>query len=143
MVPSFASPEPVLLFDGECGLCQRVVRLLLRGDRRGVLRFAPLQSPAAQDYLRLHGLPLADFDSLVFVPDWSHRERREFLLRTDGVIAAVRCIGGWARWLAALAILPASWRDAGYRLIARFRYRIFGEWRPRPLPSKWTARFLE
>ena len=143
MVLPPAAPGPVLLFDGECGLCQRVVRLLLRYDRRGVLHFAPLQGPAAQNYLRLHGLPVADFDSLVFVPDWSQRERREFLLRTDGIVAALRQIGGWARWGAAMAILPASWRDAGYKLIARFRYRLFGQWRPRPLPPEWAPRFLE
>src|SRR4051812_37486572 len=50
------APVPVLFFDGECGLCNRVVRLLLRLDTRGRLRFAPLQGPVAQDYLRAHGL---------------------------------------------------------------------------------------
>jgi hypothetical protein len=50
-----ARPDPVLLFDGECGLCQRLVRVLLGLDRRGRLRFAPLQGPAAQSYLRQHG----------------------------------------------------------------------------------------
>jgi predicted DCC family thiol-disulfide oxidoreductase YuxK len=38
-----AATGPVLFFDGECGLCNRVVRLMLRLDRRGRLRYAPLQ----------------------------------------------------------------------------------------------------
>ncbi|HVO09767.1 MAG TPA: DCC1-like thiol-disulfide oxidoreductase family protein, partial [Vicinamibacteria bacterium] len=33
---------PVLFYDGGCGLCHLSVRLLLRLDRRGRLRFAPL-----------------------------------------------------------------------------------------------------
>jgi len=145
-----ASPDartaagPVLLFDGECGLCNRCVRLLLRLDREGRLRFAPLQSPAAQAYLRVQGLPTEDFDSLVFVPDWSRRDGAGFLRRTDGVIAALRAVGGLARGLAGvLAVFPAAWRDAGYWVVARWRYRIFGAWHPRPLARpEWAARFL-
>lgn len=135
---------PVLLFDGDCGLCQRVVRLLLRLDRAGRLYFSALQSPSAQGFLRAHGLPTKDFDSLVFVPDWGHRSEPEFLLRTDGAIAALRACGGRGRALAALiAIWPKTWRDAGYRVIGRWRYRLFGPWRPRPLPcAEWAARFL-
>ena len=57
--------RPVLLFDGECGLCNGVVRFLLRQDTAARLHFAPLQSGPAQEYLRAQGLPTADFDSLV------------------------------------------------------------------------------
>jgi predicted DCC family thiol-disulfide oxidoreductase YuxK len=136
---------PVLLYDGECGLCNRIVRLLLRLDHTERLRFARLQGDAGQAYLRAHGLPVADFDSLVFVPDWGRRGQREFLLRTDGVIAALRGCGGLGRALAAgLAVFPAAWRDAGYRLVARWRYRIFGAWRPRPLGRpELLERFIE
>jgi len=147
MVPSLElSPAgPVLLFDGACGLCNRIVRLLLRLDRGGRLTYAPLQGSAAQAYLRAAGLPTEDFDSLVFVPNWERREEKAFLLRTDGVIAALRAVGGPARGLAGLlAVFPPGWRDAGYRMVARWRYRIFGEWHPRPLArAEWAARFLE
>lgn len=137
---------PVLFFDGDCGLCNRLVRFLLRLDRSGRLRFSPLQGPPAQRYLAAHGLPTVDFDTLVFVPDWSRRERREYHVRTSGVIGALRAIGtGPARLLAAsLAIFPAPLRDAGYRLVGRWRYRLFGPWRARPLPRpEWGARFLD
>lgn len=144
-----ASPDtrtvagPVLLFDGECGLCNRCVRLLLRLDREARLRFAPLQSPAAQAYLKAQGLPTEDFDSLVFVPDWANAAEVP-LRRTDGVLAALRLCPGTGRTLAAvLGIFPAVWRDAGYKLIARWRYRIWGEWRPRPLARpEWAGRFF-
>lgn len=136
--------DPVLLYDGDCGLCNRVVRLLLRLDPDGRLRFARLQSEPAQHYLSAQGLPVEDFDSLVFVPDWTRRPDGGYLLRTDGVIAALRSGGGLGAELAAiLAVWPAAWRDAGYRLVARWRYRVFGEWRPRPLArAEWAERFL-
>lgn len=135
---------PVLLFDGECGLCHRVLRLLLRLDRRAVLRFAPLQGASAQDYLRAHGLPATDFETLVWVPDWSRREREDHLLRTAGVMAALHAVGATGRVLAAmLAVFPAGWRDAVYGRVSRWRHRIFGPWRERPLArADWVERFL-
>ena len=136
---------PVLLFDGECGLCQRVVRLLLRLDRRGGLRFAPLQGSAAQEFLRSHGWPTEDFDTLVFVPDWSRRMEKTFLLRTAGAVAALRAGGGAGRGLGyVLAIMPAALRDAGYRVVARVRRRLFGPGRlDHAWRQPWSARFLD
>jgi predicted DCC family thiol-disulfide oxidoreductase YuxK len=148
--PSAAAPtaapadvrRPVLLFDGECGLCHAIVRFLLRADRTGRLHFAPLQSAPAQAYLRTRGLPTADFDSLVFVSDWSRPELAP-LLRTDGALAALGELGG--RWtvFARLRTLPRRLRDPCYALVARTRYALFGRYRPRPLADpSWSARFL-
>jgi predicted DCC family thiol-disulfide oxidoreductase YuxK len=142
--PTQLYPDPVLLFDGECGLCNRVVRLLLRVDRQARLRYAPLQSAPAQAFLASRRLPAQDFESLVFVTDWAHRDTAPFLMRTAGVAAALRVCGGLWRGMAALmALVPASWRDAAYRLVARTRYRWFGPWQPKPLPRpEWSHRFV-
>ncbi len=143
-LPASNAPSgPVLFFDGECGLCNRIVRLLLWLDRRAVMRFAPLQGPTAQAYLGQHGLPTEDFDSLVFVPEWARRDRPEFLLRTDGALAAARAVGGIGVAVAWGRVLPGAWRDAAYKVVARFRYRIWGEWKPRPLArAEWAQRIL-
>ena len=113
--------RPVLLYDGECGLCAALVRRLLREDDSGRLRFSPLQGPAAQVYLRARGLPTADFDSLVFVPDWERPESLEPLLRSAGAFAAADEPGGICRVLSWLRILPRTWTDAVYRGVARVR----------------------
>ena len=36
-------PFPILLYDGDCGMCAEGVQRVLRYDRNGPLRFAPLQ----------------------------------------------------------------------------------------------------
>jgi predicted DCC family thiol-disulfide oxidoreductase YuxK len=155
---------PVLLYDGECGLCNRAVRMLLRLDQRGVLRFAALQSEPAQEFLRSHGLPTEDFSTLVLVPDWSKRledgstpstgstsspqagsPQARFALRTDGVAGALWMCGGGSRALAALLYsIPRFVRDPVYKFVARTRYRFFGPWRECPLPRpEWKKRFIE
>ena len=119
--------RPVLLYDGTCGLCNRVVRLLLRTDQAGRLSYVPLQSAPAQEYLLRQGLPTEDFDSLVFVPDWD----------------AAAVVGGPWRLVTWTSILPAGLRDFFYRLVARSRYALFGEYRGKPLAeSEWSGRFL-
>ena len=138
-----SSGQPVLLYDGGCGLCNRIVRSLLRTDRAGRLHYAPLQSAPAQAYLRAQGLPAADFDSLVFVPDWNRPMEEKVLLRTDGVLAACAEVGGGWRVLAWLRIVPRALRDPFYKVVARSRYALFGEYRPVPLPDpEWEKRFL-
>jgi predicted DCC family thiol-disulfide oxidoreductase YuxK len=92
--------------------------------------------------LRRHGLPAENFNTLVFVPE-GPEETTAPLLRTDGIAGALRAAGrpGLA---APVAMIPRGLRDAGYRLVARTRYALFGLWRPRPLPRpEWAARFLE
>lgn len=141
---SAAPRRPVLLYDGPCGLCNRVVRRLLRADQAGRLHYAPLQSAPAQAYLRAQGLPVADFDSLVFVPDWNDPAPGAYQLRTDGALAACAVAGG-GLWRAVgwMRFIPAAVRDLGYKLVARSRYALFGEYRPRSLENpEWERRFL-
>lgn len=136
--------RPVLLYDGECGLCNRVVRRLLRADRAGWLHYAPLQSGPAQEYLRAQGLPVADFASLVFVPDWSNPARGTYRLRTDGVLGACAVVGGglW-RTVGWTRFIPVGLRDGAYKLVARSRYALFGRYQPSALPEpEWEKRFL-
>jgi predicted DCC family thiol-disulfide oxidoreductase YuxK len=136
---------PVLLFDGECGLCVACVRALWRSDARGRLRFAPLQGRAAQTFLRERGLPTADCDSSVFVADWSRRHEAAPLFRTDALCAACAVVGGGWRALSGLCVIPLTWRDAAYRLVARWRRWIFGGGDLKRLRSRpdWAARLLE
>jgi predicted DCC family thiol-disulfide oxidoreductase YuxK len=135
---------PVLLFDGECGLCNALVRFLLRRDLAGEMHFAALQGRFGQAQLRRLGLPTEDFDSLVFLPCGAAGVG---LCRTDGALAVLEALGGWwARLARGLGVVPAPVRDAGYRLVARTRYLIFGRQRPGDGPladnPTWAGRFI-
>jgi predicted DCC family thiol-disulfide oxidoreductase YuxK len=49
-------PRHLLLFDGECGLCDRTVQLVLRRDRARRFDFAALQSSEAATMLTSLGV---------------------------------------------------------------------------------------
>ena len=134
--------EPLLLYDGECGLCNAVILFLIREDTSARLRFAPLHGAVGQAALRRAGLLATDFDSLVFFPD---RGAATYFLRSDGALRLALRLGGIWRGLAVLALMiPRRWRDVVYRGVARFRYRVFGTHKPAPLPdATWASRFIE
>jgi predicted DCC family thiol-disulfide oxidoreductase YuxK len=118
------------------------VRWLLQIDRRGVLRFAPLQGSTAQRILRERGLPTEDFDSLIFMPQFPLKTGPVWF-KTEGVLKIFSELGGFWRMLSWLRILPKWLRDPAYALVARLRYRLFGEYRPQPcIRAEWAARFL-
>ncbi|MFO1451669.1 MAG: DCC1-like thiol-disulfide oxidoreductase family protein [Opitutaceae bacterium] len=131
------APAPVILYDGECGLCSRLVQAVLVRDRAGVFRFCALQSPWAQDVLRRHGLSTTDFDTMVLV------EGDRIHLRSAAALRVSRRLPWW-RWTGAFLLLPRALRDAVYGWIARRRKR----WFPPSeacliLRPEWRSRFID
>ena len=59
--------NPILLYDGVCGLCNRLVQFVLKRDSSGHFRFASLQSDFASRILRQHGLDPDDLDTVYLV----------------------------------------------------------------------------
>jgi len=142
-----AGPEPglpprLVLYDGDCGLCQRGVRFLAWADRHGRLRFAPLQGTTAAPILARHAAALAGIDSVVLVTD-AGTPGEALRVRSDAGLEALRLAGGIWRLAGVLRFVPRAWRDAGYDWIARHRFRWFGRTAGCPLPSpEARARFL-
>lgn len=146
--------HPILLYDGVCGLCNRMVQFILKRDRRAAFRFAPLQGPFASRVLKAHGKDPTDLDTIYVMmncdptTEQSSREGKpgeSLLTRSDAAVFVLRELGGmWRVWAVLLGWLPRRVRDWGYRLIARNRYRVFGRYETCPVPSESVrARFLD
>ncbi|MGH9502199.1 MAG: thiol-disulfide oxidoreductase DCC family protein [Terriglobales bacterium] len=135
------SANPVVLYDGVCGLCNRLVQFVIKHDTRSHFRFASLQSDYAARTLKSQGFNPQDLNTLYFVDAPSER----ILTRSDAVISILRKLGGfWRPVSIALSLFPKPLRDWGYGVVARHRYRIFGQYETCPLPEKkYQDRFLE
>jgi predicted DCC family thiol-disulfide oxidoreductase YuxK len=119
-----ASARPVLLYDGDCGLCSRLVRLVLRVDPGGTLRFGSLQEGYARELWSRHP-ELRDVDSMAWVetsPDGKHR----VFLRSEAALRLARYLGFPWRLLTVGRIVPRSLLDRLYDYVARRRHRWFG-----------------
>ena len=147
-----ASSSNLVLYDGVCGLCNRMVRFLLRIDRRKVLSFAPLQGPTAARLAERHGFPLAGVGageagasalrSMVYVRNFGLKRERAYL-RSDAVLRSLGDVGGLWWLVSLLRVVPRFLRDPVYDWVARNRYRWFGKHESCPLPPpEQRARFL-
>lgn len=143
--PNLDGLNPVVFYDGVCGLCNRTVQFILKRDGREAFRFAPLQGPLACRVLRAHGIDPSDLDTIYVAVKCDQSSKERLLARSDAAVFVFRELGGvWRAGAAVLGMLPRSVRDWGYRLIARNRYRIFGRYETCPIPSERVrARFLD
>ena len=109
-----------IYYDGQCGLCHRIVRFVLAEDSAAHFRFAPLQSAAfaqAVPAARRATLP----DSFVVVD-----EHGRLHVKGDAVIHMLRCLGGlWSVLGVLLRAFPRPVLDLGYSAVGRIRHRLF------------------
>jgi predicted DCC family thiol-disulfide oxidoreductase YuxK len=136
-VPKFADDRPVIIFDGHCVLCSRSAQFVLRHDGRGVYRLMAAQTPLGRALYVHYGLDPHDYESMILIADGVAR------LKSEAVIRIAEGLGlPWS--LAAIArILPRSWRDRLYGILARNRFRVFGRRDTCFLPDPHDAeRFL-
>lgn len=146
--PRLTPPDsrPLLLYDGECGLCDRTVQTILDLDRVGVIRLAALQGETGREVLLRHGLdpsPADGFKTLILVTGF--RGPRERLRKeSSAVLQLGRALGGRSRVLARFGeCVPSFMRDAAYRLVARNRHSLFPPPDTCRLPTpEVRARFL-
>jgi predicted DCC family thiol-disulfide oxidoreductase YuxK len=129
-----AAEVDVLLYDGVCALCNSLVRFLVERDRHRRFRYAALQSEFARNALAPYGEDPTAL-STVFLLQRFGRSDQVCLRRSRAALAAMRRLGGgWAFCARILGVLPTFLLDAGYRAVARLRYRTFGRYDTCPLP---------
>jgi predicted DCC family thiol-disulfide oxidoreductase YuxK len=115
----------VLLYDGDCGFCNRCVQTVLRHDRRATLRFASLASPYGQS-LVARRTELRGVDSLVWVDLDASGAPRRTLVRSAAALRVASYLGGVWSLAAVFTVVPRPLRDAAYAWIARHRRQLGG-----------------
>jgi predicted DCC family thiol-disulfide oxidoreductase YuxK len=138
-----APSNPIVLYDGVCGLCNRLVRFILRRDVDDQFRFASLQSPLAAEILERHGI-VCDLNTVYVVLDYQ-QPAEQLLPRSTAVLFVLKKLRHpWPLWGNVGYLLPRPLRDVIYNRIARNRYRIWGKYDSCPLPdAKHSHKFLD
>jgi predicted DCC family thiol-disulfide oxidoreductase YuxK len=135
--------EHLILYDGVCGLCNRLNRFVLRRDTRAVFDFASLQSPTARSVLPRLGGNAENLDTVYVVVNY--RSESPALLSKAGAVSFVmKTLGICGPLLWAFRVLPDGLLNLGYDLIARNRYRVFGKSETCIMPSaEFRQRFVD
>jgi predicted DCC family thiol-disulfide oxidoreductase YuxK len=100
--------------------------------------FTPMQSESGKRLIEKHDTPMVGVDTFLLIKNGQCYER------TDAAIEIARDLTGLWPMLRVFKILPRSFRDFFYRLIARNRYKLFGRRDDCMVPSpELRDRFLE
>ncbi|MEH7884211.1 thiol-disulfide oxidoreductase DCC family protein [Bacillus sp. JJ1609] len=112
--------HPVILFDGVCNFCDASVQFILNRDPKGIFQFASLQSEAGQNLVKKHNVP-ADVDSMILIED------DKVYYKSTAALRISRHLQGAWKWLYGFIIVPSPMRNIVYNLIAKNRYKWFGQ----------------
>ncbi|MEI4789771.1 thiol-disulfide oxidoreductase DCC family protein [Bacillus sp. FJAT-53060] len=114
-------PPHLILFDGVCNVCSGAVQFVIKRDPNERMMFASLQSNTGQQFLKDNSLPLYEFNSFIYI------EEGTFYTKSTGILKAARHLKGIYRWSYLLLAIPRPIRDWLYELIAKNRYKWFGQ----------------
>lgn len=112
--------KDIILFDGECNLCNGVVGWLLKFAPNDVFQFVAFQSKFGQELLKSNGFPTEQLDTVILIDD------NGINTHSDGFLKIVSKIPKWQRVAALLAFIPRMIRDFIYKTASKNRMKWFG-----------------
>lgn len=118
MSANASTTKPLVIFDGTCGFCSRLVVFALNHDARGELVFCSNISPYGVRMLHQFKLEQLSRDTLIVIADG------KALLRSDAAIYIAQHLRPPYRYFQYARFIPRLVRDTGYRIVAAVRHRL-------------------
>jgi predicted DCC family thiol-disulfide oxidoreductase YuxK len=130
--------HPVVLFDGVCNMCNRIVIFIIKRDRKATFRFASLQSLTGVRLLQQHGLAPSDFNTVILI------DGSRYYTKSTAALHVFKRLGGLWPLLYVFIVIPKPIRDTIYAWVARNRYKWFGKKDQCMIPTpELKQRFLD
>ena len=130
-------PQPLLLFDGVCNLCNSSVQFVLNKDKQNKFTFASLQSDAAKEILLQFGETNLNLDSIILITD------AKIYSKSSAILKVSKLIGGFYSLSIIFYIIPKFIRDKMYDFVAKNRYKWYGKRESCMVPTnELKSRFL-
>ena len=130
------SDNAIVLFDGVCNFCNSSINFIIKLDKKGYFKFAPLQSEIAQKLVGDKTKPMPE--SVILI------EKGHTYDRSSAALRIAKKLDGLWPVLYMFIIVPKPIRDAVYNLIGRNRYKWFGKTEACMIPTpELRSRFLD
>lgn len=114
-----AENKTILFFDGNCGLCNRSVKFVLRKEKNNELLFSALQSAFAKKNLKENNVK-ENLDTMVLL------EKGKFYLRSSAALRLTKYMKGLWPLMMIFIVVPPFIRNAVYNYVAKNRITWFG-----------------
>lgn len=117
----FPTNSKILLFDGECNLCNSTVQFVIERDKKATIKFASLQSDAGKKIMVAHKIPVHYIDSIIYF------ENNQIYYKSTAALKLFRNLDGLWKLTYVFMIVPNFIRNLVYDFIAKNRTKWFGK----------------
>ncbi len=126
----------IILYDGDCNLCDHSVQFIIKRDDKALYKFASIQSDIGKELLSNYNISEYN-DSFILI------ENNQCYFKSTAALRICKNLKGAWKLLYIFLLLPRRFRDIFYNIIGKNRYRWFGKRNSCMLPSpEIKKRFL-
>lgn len=111
----------ILLFDGECNLCNGTVQFVIKRDKKANVKFASLHSEQGKQIMLQFNIPAEYIDSIILV------ENKKVYYKSTAALRLSKKMDGLWPLFYTFIVIPAFIRNFVYDIIARNRIKWFGK----------------
>jgi predicted DCC family thiol-disulfide oxidoreductase YuxK len=109
----------ILVFDGDCLLCNKLIQFILRKDKRKKIHLVTLQSNLGKSILIKYKFKPDDYSTVMFI------KNEVLYTKSTAVIEILTHLNRVYKMALCLLIIPKFIRDFVYSIVAKNRHRFF------------------
>ncbi|WHY31631.1 thiol-disulfide oxidoreductase DCC family protein [Bacillus wiedmannii] len=110
----------IILFDGDCHLCNQSVQFIIKRDPKEYFKFASRQSSIGIQLLNQYNVS-ETIDSVILI------DNTRAYTGSDAILNICKYLKGSCKLLFILLIIPKPIRNFYYKKVAENRYKWFGK----------------
>jgi predicted DCC family thiol-disulfide oxidoreductase YuxK len=130
------SPKYIILYDGDCGFCNRSVGFVLKREKSNEIHFSAIQSSFTQGLFKEKGWEAPDLNTFYFIENGIKFER------STAALKVLKYLKAPTSWLRVFRIIPRGIRNWCYDFVAKRRQRISNGFCLLPTPEQ-RVRFIK
>lgn len=120
--------KAIILFDGVCNLCSHSVQFIIKRDPKGYFTFASIQGETGQRLVEKYQIS-KNLNSLILI------ENNKYYTKSTAALKICKNLNSIWKYLAFLKVMPPFVRNGVYDIIAKNRYKWFGQKESCMLPT--------
>ena len=129
--------QSIVFFDGVCNLCNGFVQFVLKHEANSHYKFCSLQSEFASNFFKEKQFISKGIDSVIVF------ENNQFYIESAAAFKIINKLNWPYKAFGVFKAIPKFISNSIYRLIAKYRYKIFGKsnvcW---VMTDQYKSRFL-
>ena len=115
------STRKIIFYDSYCNLCNGFINAIVKLDKKNVFLFAPLNGNHATNLLKKNNIKNTTVDSVILF------NNNSISYKSKAVIEILISLGSFYRVLVISKIIPRTFLDWLYDIVAKNRFSWFGK----------------